>query len=520
MTVTLITSASFVDSELAAEFGHLPPSFLPVGHKRLYDLQIDSLTSPVYLTLPQSFAIPEADAQNLERQGAIVIRVPDGLSLGNSVLYALEIIGVTTGAIHILHGDTLIYDLPAGDDLVAMGEEPDAYNWGAVPTEFDEAPADPRDVLAGYFAFADAVELRRALAMARGDFVDAVSRYGLAHPLKHHKVSSWLDCGHLQTYYRSRCSMRIQRSFNDLAISFQVVEKRSSELAKISAEAAWFNAIPSRLRLYTPAFLGTTTTVEKKIGGYAIEYLPMPSLHELFVFGAVSKGSWQRILEATFAFMNVALEEGKEFSAPTVIRQLTTDKTAERLDRWLSEAGISKTQTWRYAGKNTPTLGEIAKATGALIDMDSTDMLGIMHGDLCFTNIFFDFRTQRVKVIDPRGTVDGQTPTPLGDLRYDMAKLNHSIVGAYDFILADRFTCTGFLERDLTIEFPTDSSFNLVNSLISSLSINGRRLSDPEITAITVHLFLSMLPLHSDRPKRQQAFVANALRLFAERIDS
>ena len=29
-------------------------------------------------------------------------------------------------------------------------------------------------------------------------------------------------------------------------------------------------------------------------------------------------------------------------------------------------------------------------------------------------------------------------------------------------------------------------------------------------------LFLSMLPLHADRPDRQQAFVANALRLWRE----
>jgi hypothetical protein len=37
---------------------------------------------------------------------------------------------------------------------------------------------------------------------------------------------------------------------------------------------------------------------------------------------------------------------------------------------------------------------------------------------------------------------------------------------------------------------------------------------DTEIIAIVVHLFLSMLPLHSDRPDRQRAFLANALRLF------
>jgi hypothetical protein len=42
-----------------------------------------------------------------------------------------------------------------------------------------------------------------------------------------------------------------------------------------------------------------------------------------------------------------------------------------------------------------------------------------------------------------------------------------------------------------------------------------RGLSEP-VRAVTTSLFLSMLPLHAERPDRQQAFVANALRLWRE----
>jgi hypothetical protein len=45
--------------------------------------------------------------------------------------------------------------------------------------------------------------------------------------------------------------------------------------------------------------------------------------------------------------------------------------------------------------------------------------------------------------------------------------------------------------------------------------VDGIRASGPEVRAITVGLFLSMLPLHADRPDRQRAFIANALRLYA-----
>jgi hypothetical protein len=36
------------------------------------------------------------------------------------------------------------------------------------------------------------------------------------------------------------------------------------------------------------------------------------------------------------------------------------------------------------------------------------------------------------------------------------------------------------------------------------------------VRATTVSLFLSMPPLHADRPDRQQAFIANALRLWRD----
>ncbi len=515
MDVTLITSASYVSDELSAEFGRLPSAFLPVGHNRLYDLQLPMLEGPVHLTIPQSYAIPDADQDRLERSGASVLRVPDGLSLGNSVLYALAMIGGTPGAVRILHGDTIITDLPSGLDILAVGAAPEAYEWGVVSSN-GTAEAQS-DVLAGYFAFADAEQFRRSLTVTQGDFVAAVNDYGALRTLTQKKVSHWLDCGHLQTYYRSRCSMRIQRAFNALEISFQTVEKTSENSSKINAEAHWFESLPPPLRLHTPAFLGRATVGASS--SYSIEYLPMPSLHELFVFSTLTNSSWEKILEACFQLMRLQLDCTTSDAQPTVIHALTAAKTNSRLQSYLDSVNLRHDATWRYRGKAMPSLVEIAERTASVIDMERRDFLGVMHGDLCFTNMFYDFRTQRVKVIDPRGTIDGQGATVFGDLRYDLGKLNHSIVGAYDFILADRYACSGFGDRDLSITFPKDSSFDRVNAIAPQFRLNDLSLSDDQITAITIHLFLSMLPLHADNPARQQAFVANALRLFAESFD-
>lgn len=511
--MTLITSASYVEAELAAEFGRLPPAFLPVGHRRLYDIQAKLLGPGAHISLPASFAIPTADVERLENAGLKVVRVPDGLSLAESILYAINMIGTGSEAVRLLHGDTIIYDLPEGEDVVSTGDAPDFYDWGAVSGE-TSGGEPPAPVLSGYFHFADVITLRRALAMSCGDFLAALRLYGEARVLTSAKVGAWLDFGHLQTYYRSRCSIRTQRAFNDMSISYQVVEKRSADIRKMRAEAAWYQSLPAPLRLYTPAFLGQTEAAGN-VETYRIEYLPIPSLHELFVFGLLGEGAWRQIIGSCFDFMQSCITYTTSDCGSGALRELTESKTGERLDAFFAARGIASDYEWKYRGRPLPSLHQIAEIVSQAIDFDSTDLCGIMHGDLCFTNIFYDFRTCRVRVIDPRGLVGTETRMS-GDVRYDMAKLFHSVHGAYDFILAERYRCTGFGQGDLAIDFPVDSSFDIANAVAREFDLAGYRLGDAENVAVTIHLFLSMLPLHADDPARQEALLANALRLFSE----
>ncbi len=511
MALSLITSASYAADELVAEFGQLPPAFLPVGHRRLYEIQIGLLPAPVYLTLPASYRVPDIDRERLNAAGVRIIEVPDGLRLGESIDFALETIGHVDAAVRLLHGDTVIYDLPGGNDVIAVGEAPDAYAWGAAD---DSQQSSDAAVLAGYFAFADGLTLRRSLAVSQGDFVAAVHEYGHQRPLARAQVESWLDCGHLQTYYRSRCSIRTNRAFNALSMDYRRVEKRSSDKAKMAAEAGWYQKLPAPLRLYTPAFLGRCEETEAQ-AGYAIEYVPSPSLHELFVFGDLAQSGWRNVLSACFEFLAACnqYDAGPQQRPP--LETLTAAKTPARLDAFLQAAGIAAGTEWRYRGQALPSLHEIVRLTSAEIDLKRQDLFGVMHGDLCFPNAFYDFRTRRIRAIDPRGGV-GAEPGIHGDLRYDLAKLNHSVHGLYDFILTERFACTGFAERDLAIDFPAHPGIDRVSGIAREFDLGGCRLGDRENTAITIQLFLSMLPLHSDRPDRQQAFLANALRLFAQ----
>ncbi|MGR3762460.1 hypothetical protein ACUXV3_20355 (plasmid) [Roseobacteraceae bacterium NS-SX3] len=145
--------------------------------------------------------------------------------------------------------------------------------------------------------------------------------------------------------------------------------------------------------------------------------------------------------------------------------------------------------------------------------MATEPLPGIMHGDFCFPNTFFDFRQQIVKVIDPRGSIRDGQPEIHGDIRYDLAKLNHSIEG-YDQILTGRYHYASEGGHAVSFELAESKTVERLRRIFHPHRVQGQSIADPGILALTIQLFLSMLPLHADRPDRQDAFLANAFRLF------
>lgn len=510
----LITSASYVNAELAAEFGRLPPAFLPFGHDRLFQRQVESIRTKaagddlrILLTLPASFTPAPWDAEWLDQAQVEILKLPDGLSLAESIKSAL-ILTDTRGPLGILHGDTLFTSpLPAELDIVSVAATTDAYDWGHLSSgETPESATGPS--LTGWFAFRSGADFLKSLAR-EADFTQALADYHRCFPMAEVDVGGWLDFGHLQTFYQARSKVSTARSFNALSISGHSVLKAGGKPGKLDAEAAWFEETPPHLRLYFPAFLG------RERDGYRLAYEVSPTLHELYVFGALGEHTWRQILAGCFDFLSVcagATGDPPSGTERDLITQLVTTKTLDRLEQWSEARGGDLDQEWTYGGKSLPSLRRIADLTGS-IALKSKAIPGVMHGDFCFPNVFYNFRQGLIKVIDPRGSVvDGQ-PTFLGDIRYDLAKLNHSLQG-YDLILANRYSLSRGGRYDVQIEVaPTDASWRLFE-IARGFNINGQQVNDASITAMTIHMFLSMLPLHADRPDRQDAFLANALRLF------
>jgi hypothetical protein len=521
----LITSGAYVESELASEFGRIPPAFLPVGNRRLYTWQIRQfgrLHEQVFLTLPGDFLLDEADALWLREQNVTLFRTTPDAPLGAAVHEFLSGARVT-GPLDILYGDTLITDpLREGSDWLAVGHTDEYYDW------HHEAPAwgQPGGTWTGLFSFSDAALLRDKLAAA-GDFIAAVGAYdrqigGLAH----WEVSRWLDFGHVHTYFDSKRIMTTQRHFNRLRVFDGVVTKSGEDAAKIMAEASWFEQAPAPIKPFLAPYIcringhsdgNTGGHIDDPLCGYQLEYLHLAALNELYVFGRLPERVWRRIFGACDAYLRTAssLAPMPPESAldPDSARQTYLDKTMQRLAAYAGQAGVDLDAPWTLNGHAAPPLRAIAhEAAGALLAAEPAP--SFLHGDFCFSNILFDFRAGRVKTVDPRGTDVLGRPSRFGDLRYDLAKLAHSVLGLYDFIVAGFYLLQA---EGQTLSFRVLSERCLpVQRLFIHTPFAGRLPAQWQCHPAMVLLFLSMLPLHADDPRRQQALMANGIRLYLE----
>ncbi|CAN7275359.1 phosphotransferase [Phenylobacterium sp. LjRoot219] len=527
MTVRLIMSGALVGQELAAEFGPLPPAFLPVGVQRLYELQLKALAGagPVHLVLPETFAAPPADLTRLAELGVEIIPAPEGLSLGEAVVYALNTIGAGDVAVHLLHGDTLIAEPPLHDhDVIVAGPRSTEYAWAEMAIDADgrvrslvNTPAGEEGhegwpIAAGYFAFASALDLLRALTRERGDFIAGLNHYLAGRAVQAVDAADWLDFGHLTTFFQSRLAVTTARAFNTVRIDGLSARKSSEDAAKIRAEAHWLQAAPPRVQLYCARLVGFG--LEQGQAYYETEYEFLPVLSELFVYGAVGRKPWLRILASCEELLRALAATRGGGCGDAALRALAVDKTLARLEAYARAGGVRIDAPLSYAGRPCPSLLEIAERLVPAMDLASGRTACAMHGDLGFSNLLYDSRNRRIKALDPRGAIE-QQPSVYGDLRYDLAKLGHSIVGRYDQIVAGRCRLTRD-GGDYDLAFEPVACQPWLAAALGDLAVDGvSGLSEP-VRAVTVSLFLSMLPLHADRPDRQQAFVANALRLWTE----
>lgn len=517
----LITSAAYIGSDLQSEFGQLPPSFLPVGNKRLFHHQISKIPQgeQIYLTLPEDFDIGPYDAHALADYQVTILKLPLYLSLGKSINYALNLIEFDPQEpLYILHGDTLLDELPQHSNMLCVSEVETNYEW----TEYDQTSqqlkpyqADNQQqssyIVNGFFSFASPKKLIKHITIANWDFIEGINGYHQEQPLTVINCEQWYDFGHSQTYYNAKSKMTTQRAFNEMSISKHVVTKRSHKAFKLAAEKNWYQVLPGYLKIYTPQLLNSVQ--QDDYFEYSIEYLHLTALNELYAFSQLPAFAWQQIIDACCQFIIDAQQYPTTSIIPSAaLTQLFQQKTASRLAQFAQENQFDLDMPLIVNGEANLSINQLSHASEPWLPKDN-QILNVLHGDFCFSNILFDFRTRAIKVIDPRG-IDGDNQACIfGNSLYDIAKLAHSVIGLYDLIIAGYFTVE-LVNNRLNFSIAETPNREQIISLFNHRIAKSFGVSYTQMLAMQIQLFLSMLPLHADRPERQLAFIGNAYRLY------
>ncbi len=523
----LILSGTYVGSELVSEFGQMPPCFLPNGTQRLFEQQIafaKTLSTSIAMLLPEGFVAAHYDNEKLEAENVRILHASPDKTIAEGLADALASLG-HTGRLFLLFGDTLVtYGTGTSTpDSFAYGSTRHLAKW-ADYSEIDgrvifheaiQAAGEARDVVAGFFDFSDA-SLLRSLAETEGDFIAVLNGYAAARALVPAPVASWLDFGHLHTYYWSRRTELAARDFNKVIGNGLTLRKSGVPTRKIFAEACWYQDLPRQFRPFVPHFIDVTREPEIS---YELEYLHLPILSELYSFARLPPQLWVNILSSCKMFLELCQSvhpetfETKLDFPQRFFDDMIVGKTFQRLQTFADAKALSLDEPWTFNGSPMSSLAETATRMIALVRPSRAEDICVWHGDFHFANIFFDFRSQRVRVVDPRGMLSDGTLTMFGDARYDISKLTHSVVGLYDDIMAGR--CNLFYAGRYTIglDFALDADREAMIRDYLGLKIGNYACGDASMLAMVALLFLSMLPLHANNEKRQFTLLANGLRL-------
>ncbi|MBJ6751468.1 hypothetical protein [Geomonas anaerohicana] len=304
------------------------------------------------------------------------------------------------------------------------------------------------------------------------------------------------------------------RHFNSVTRTRQQVVKFSSDSDKIKAEHDYYHLVPESMRRWF--VMPYDLKKDERGASYTMERLQVLDMGQQWINGGLSVDDFDRFLEDVVRF----LDERPRRTCPRTravanFDQLYVTKVQKRLKEFESYPLCSYVNDML---RNSTGVGSLSELFQRYFDLLSPyrqrvpDFESIGHGDLCFSNILYDKRIRLLKLIDPKGATAGDELYT--DPAYDYAKLSHSVLGGYDFIVNG--LCNIFIDKDLRLRLHTpepdfDAYATRFIAQLESADIEVR-----QVRLYEASLFLSMLPLHRDNPHSVLAFALVAAHIIKE----
>lgn len=353
-------------------------------------------------------------------------------------------------------------------------------------------------------------------------FYLALQKYSERYPMTPIKTDQWLDIGHAANYSISNVDVKA-REFNHIAIDKNkgILKKTSDNKEKFIGEIKWYLKLPVEIEYVRPRIFAYSVSYENPF--VEMEYYAYHTVHELFLYGDLTKNQWRRLFEK----IRFVCQDFQRYSVTGseiqgALRDMYLTKTIKRMEMLREKEAFNHffVDDIMINGKIYHSLDSIKNILKVEIPkrLMGLDRFYIIHGDLCFTNILIDSDLSFVKFIDPRGKF-GKFDI-YGDGRYELAKMLHSVDGKYDFIIKDLFdlsydTQCGQIQYKI---LDRSRKFNVCELFLEVFESEiGSHLK--EIELIEGLLFLSMIPLHGENLQHQMVMLGVGLDILNRVID-
>ena len=525
----LVLSAGKIEKELEKIFGNIPSGLIPLNGKpvifRIIDKLLDEGFRKISITIGyKKEIIQEIISKQYKKKVelefiSVEFDKPPGNSIKTSMNYCPE------EKLLIILGDTLIDNnltelVDKENSFVLISQKFDnPKNWCVITQKdqkideiFDKeenlVKNDKHYVLVGGYFFNDAKLLRQTLEDIDGEekleISSIVEKYKNENDVTVELAEQWHDVGHLENYFSTKRFLLKTRYFNSLQFDdlSENVTKKSENKEKLINEINWYKKIPKDISQLVPKILDSDVSNNPYI---KLEYIKYPTLADIWLYSNFSSDFWIKIIGDLFEIIN----KFNRYHENVTIQEYNSiyfEKTIQRIDELIKSNNLFKEIFHKnfilINGKEFKNWSVIKDEIKLKInDLYKKEDNCLIHGDLCFSNILFDSKNKNFKLIDPRGKWGEEIS---GDVKYDIAKIRHSVVGGFDTITNGLYSATYNGKKGIIFDMYKPKNYlEICEKLDSQIK---QKWNLDEIKMIEGLLFISMLPLHKDNLERQFAF--------------
>ena len=302
------------------------------------------------------------------------------------------------------------------------------------------------------------------------------------------------------------------RHFNEITSHNDKFIKKSFDIKKIESEFLFLKNIPELLKEYYVQVYEFNKN--EKSASYSMQNLPGVDLSITFINGSIDSKDIANILNILKKYFLILkkLSVKKDLNSFSFI----TNKSNERHEHLKKWEGYKNLDNFINCHTIFSGIDDLYKSSNRLLEKKKRLLNNsgsyFSHGDLCFSNMIFSDIENKITFIDPRG---GKGKEVFRTPYYDLAKISHSLLGGYDYIINN----ISMIEYDHDMKaylnfngaFDHDNE-NLFKSFVESLGYDLNL-----IRVVEASLFVSMLSLHIDDTRKVYMLALRASELLSKK---